>query len=88
MGGSRWRLSTWSNNAGEVSHGGGGRKRRLALTKAQLDRRWGGEGRGDHYEAIDELGNAFSRWRAREVTAELHGSRGRSSCARRKKMAG
>ena len=87
MGGSRWWLSAWSNNAGEVSHGGGGRKRRFTLTKARLDRRWGGEGRGDHCEATDELGNAFSWWQAREVTAELHSSRGGSSCAQRKKMA-
>ena len=48
----------------------------FALTKAQLDRRWGGGGRGDHCEATDELGNALSQWRAREVTVELHGSRG------------
>jgi len=60
----------------------------FTLTTAQLDRRWGGGGRGDHCEATDELGNAFSRWRAREVMAELHGSRGGSSYARRKKMAG
>ena len=59
-----------------------------ALTKAQMDRRWGGGGRGDHCEATDELGNAFSRGQVREVTAELHGSRGGSSYARRKKMAG
>ena len=59
-----------------------------ALTKAQMDRRWGGGGRGDHCEATDELGNAFSRWRAREVMVELHDSRGGSSYARRKKMAG
>ena len=57
------------------------------LTKAQMDRRWGGGGR-DHCEATDELDNAFLWWQAREVTAELHGSRGGSSCARRKKMAG
>ena len=44
--------------------------------------------KGDHGEATDELGNAFLRWRAREVTAELHGSRDGSSYARRKKMAG
>ena len=43
----------------------------FALTKAQLDRRWGGEGRGDHGEATDELGNAFLRWRARMMTATL-----------------
>ena len=41
----------------------------FALTKVQLDRRWGGEGRGDHGEATDELGNVFSRWRARTMTA-------------------
>ena len=43
----------------------------FALTKAQLDRRWGGEGTGDHGEAIDELGNAFSRWRALTMMATL-----------------
>ena len=43
----------------------------FALTKVQLDRRWGGEGRGDHGEATDELGNAFSWWRARTTTATL-----------------
>ena len=43
----------------------------FALTKVQLDRRWGGEGRGDLGEATDELGNAFSWWRARMMTATL-----------------
>ena len=43
----------------------------FTLTEAQLDRRWGGGGRGDHCEATDELGNAFSRWRARMTTATL-----------------
>ena len=43
----------------------------FALTKVQLDRRWGGEGRGDHDEATDELDNAFSRWRAHTTTATL-----------------
>ena len=42
-----------------------------ALTKAQMDRRWGGGGRGDHGEATDGLGNSFSRWRARTTTATL-----------------
>ena len=45
----------------------------FALTKVQLDRRWGGEGRGDHGEATDELGNAFSRWRARTTTTMVDG---------------
>ena len=40
-----------------------------ALTKAQMDRRWGGGGRGDHGDALGELGKAFSRWRARTTTA-------------------
>ena len=31
----------------------------FALTKAQLDRRWGGGGRGYHCEATNELSNAF-----------------------------
>ena len=43
----------------------------FALTKAQLDRRWGGEGRGDHGKATDELGNMFSQWRACTTTATL-----------------
>jgi len=51
----------------------------FALTTAQLDRRWGGGGRGDHCEATDELGNAFSRWRARTATATL-GRKWRSRC--------
>ena len=46
-------------------------KRRFTLTKAQLDRRWGGEGRGDHGEATDKLGNTFSRWRVCTTTATL-----------------
>jgi len=50
----------------------------FALTKAQLDRRWGGGGRGDHCEATNELSNAFSRWRARTTTATL--GRKRGSC--------
>ena len=48
----------------------------VALTKAQLDRRWGGGGRGDHCEATNELSNAFSRWRARTTTATLDRKRG------------
>ena len=43
----------------------------FALTKALLDRQWGGEGRGDHGEATDELGNTFSWWRVRTMTATL-----------------
>ena len=43
----------------------------FALTKAQLDRRWGGGGRGDHCEATNEQSNAFSWWRARTTTATL-----------------
>ena len=52
----------------------------FALTKAQLDRQWGGGGRGDHGEATDELGNAFSRWRARTKTA-TRGRQWRSCCS-------
>ena len=48
----------------------------FTLTKAQLDRRWGGGGRGDHGEATDGLGNSFSRWRARTTTATLGQKRG------------
>ena len=48
----------------------------FALTKAQLDRRWGGGGRGDHGEAIDGLGNLLSQWRARTTMAMLGRKRG------------
>ena len=51
-----------------------------ALTKAQMDRRWGGRGRGDHGEALGELGNVFSQRRARKVTA-THGRQWRSCCS-------
>ena len=43
----------------------------FALTKAQLDQRWGGGGRGDHGEATDGLGNSFSQWRACKAMATL-----------------
>ena len=43
----------------------------FALTKAQLDRRWGGGGRGDHCEATNELSNAFSWWRVRTTMVTL-----------------
>ena len=46
-------------------------KRRFALTKAQLDRRWGGEGRGDHGEARSEMAGAFLQRRACTTTATL-----------------
>ena len=42
-----------------------------ALTKAQMDRRWGGGGTGDHDEALGKLGNTFSQWRARKATVTL-----------------
>ena len=45
--------------------------RQFTLTEARMNRRWGGEGRGDHGEAIGERGNAFSRWRARTAAAML-----------------
>ena len=34
----------------------------FVLTKTRLTRLHGGDGKGDHGEATDELGNAFSRW--------------------------
>jgi len=40
-------------------HGGGGRTDKNPLTKTQLTRLNGGGGRGDHGEALGELGNAF-----------------------------
>ena len=51
-----------------------------ALTKAQMDRRWGGGGRGDHGEATDGLGNSFSQWLERKATATL-GRQWRSCCS-------
>ena len=45
--------------------------RRLALTKARLTRLNGGGGRGDHGEAVDELGNAFLQWRAHKAMVML-----------------
>ena len=48
-----------------------GRSCDFALTTAQSDRRWGGEGRGDHGEATGGRGNVFSWWRARTVAAML-----------------
>ena len=36
-----------------------------------MNRRLGGEGRGDHGEATGGRGNAFSRWRARMAAAML-----------------
>ena len=47
----------------------------FVLTKTRLH---GGDGKGDHGEATDELGNAFSWWRARTTTATL--GRKRGSC--------
>ena len=55
----RGQLAAWSANSGEVSHGGGGRNDEFVLTKAQVDRLNGGGGRGDHGEALGELGNLF-----------------------------
>jgi len=43
----------------------------FVLTETRLTRLHGGDGKGDHGEATDELGNAFSRWRARTTTATL-----------------
>ena len=43
----------------------------FALTKAQLDRRWGGEGRGDHGEASSEMAGAFLQRRVCTTTATL-----------------
>ena len=40
----------------------------FALTETRLTRLHGGDGKGDHGEATDELGNAFSWWRARTTT--------------------
>ena len=45
-----------------------------------MDRLKGGGGRGDHGEAVDELGNAFLQWRAYKVTAML-GRQWRSCCS-------
>ena len=45
----------------------------FVLTETRLTRLHGGDGKGDHGKATDELGNAFSRWRARTMT----GTRGR-----------
>ena len=42
----------------------------FALTKAQLDRRWGGGGREEHDEATNELADAFLRWRASTSSSE------------------
>ena len=52
-------LAAWSASSGEVSHGGGGRNDEYTLTTTQLTRLNGGGGRGDHGEALDELGNTF-----------------------------
>ena len=43
----------------------------FALTKAQLDRRWGGGGRGDHGEARSEMAGAFLQRRACKMMAML-----------------
>ena len=51
----------------------------FVLTETRLTRLHGGGGRGDHCEATDELGNAFSRWQARTATATL-GRKWRSRC--------
>ena len=40
------------------------------LTKAQMDRRWGGGGREEHGEATNELADAFLRWRASTSSSE------------------
>ena len=41
-----------------------------ALTKAQMDRRWGGGGREEHGEATNELADAFLRWRVSMSSSE------------------
>ena len=41
-----------------------------ALTKAQMDRRWGGGGREEHGEATNELADAFLRWHASTSSSE------------------
>ena len=46
------------------------------LTETRLTRLHGGDGKGDHGETTDELGNAFSRWRARTMTVMLGRKRG------------
>jgi hypothetical protein len=62
----------WSANSGKSQHGGGGRTGDFALTKAQVDRLNGGGGRGDHGEALGELGNTFLWWHMSKVMVELH----------------
>jgi len=58
-------------------HGGGGENGEYTLTKTRLTHL---NCRGDHGEATDELGNAFSRWRARTTTA-TRGWQWRSCCS-------
>ena len=43
----------------------------FVLTETRLTRLHGGDGKGDHGEATDELGNAFSWWRTRTTMAML-----------------
>ena len=44
----------------------------FVLTETRLTRLHGGDGKGDHGKATNELGNAFLRWRARTMTT-THG---------------
>ena len=41
-----------------------------ALTKAQMDRRWGGGGREEHGDATNKLANTFLRWRVSTSSLE------------------
>ena len=50
----------------------------FVLTETRLTRLHGGDGKGDHGEATDELGNAFSWWRAC-TTMVTHGREWRTA---------
>ena len=50
----------------------------FVLTETRLTRLHGGDGKGDHGEATDELGNTFSQWRVRMMTA-THGREWRTA---------
>ena len=52
----------------------------FVLTETRLTRLHGGDGKGDHGEATDELGNTFSWWRACMAMATL-GWKWRSCCS-------
>ena len=86
-------MAAWNANSGEVSHGDGGRNDEYMLTTTQLTRLNGGGGRGDHDEALGELGNAFlqrrgslARAKARPAMADGCGSALRAVKAKEKRI--